>query len=283
VQPILSQEKEMERLTNFSRLSLNQITTNGWNVREAVEGCVRADIHWIGLWRDKVQDYGLANTRRLIAEAGLQVSSLCRGGWFPAGTKAERLARIDDNRRAIEEAAELGTTVLVLVCGPAPDRDIAAGRAMVEDALALLLPTAQAAGVTLGIEPLHPMFAADRSVIVTMAEANRLIDSFCSAFLGVVVDAYHVWWDPDIFTQIARAAGHILGFHISDWPVPLPDILLGRAMMGDGLIDLQPLRSAVELTGYHGPIEVEIFNRAIWDTPGEEVLDLMKQRYLAWA
>ena len=271
----------MDAFTDFSRLSLNQITTNDWNLRQAVEGCVRAGIPWLGLWRDKVQEYGLAASRRIIDDAGLRVSSLCRGGWFPAATREEREARIDDNRRAIEEAAELGTDVLVLVCGPAPDRDILAGRAMVEDAIAQLLPDAQAAGVKLGIEPLHPMFAADRSVIVSMAEANNLIQQFKSDALGVVVDAYHVWWDADVFTQIARARGHILGFHISDWPVPLPDTLLGRAMMGDGMIDLHPLRLAVEATGYNGPIEVEIFNRAIWNTPGDEVLSLMQQRYLA--
>ena len=272
----------METLTDFARLSLNQITTNGWNMREAVEGSARAGIPWIGLWREKVQEYGLANSKRLVEEAGLRVSSLCRGGWFPAANKTERQARIDDNRRAIAEAAELSTDVLVLVCGPAPDRDIVAGRKMVEEAIAELLPEARAAGVRLGVEPLHPMFAADRSVIVTLAEANRLVEYFKSDALGVVVDAYHVWWDADIFAQIARAQGHILGFHVSDWPVPLPDTLLGRAMMGDGMINLRPLRAAVEAAGYHGPIEVEIFNRAIWDTPGDEVLNLMKQRYLEW-
>jgi sugar phosphate isomerase/epimerase len=272
----------MEALADFSRLSLNQITTNSWNVREAVEGCTRAGIPWIGLWREKVHEYGLAACRRLVADAGLQVSSLCRGGWFPATSKIERQARIDDNRRAIKEAAELGTDVLVLVCGPAPDRNIIAGRAMVAEAIAQLLPDAQAAGVKLGIEPLHPMFAADRSVIVTLAEANRLVETLQSDALGVIVDAYHVWWDSDIFAQIKRASGHILGFHVSDWPVPLPDTLLGRAMMGDGRIDLPPLRAAVEATGYRGPIEVEIFNRIIWDSVGDEVLLLMKERYLAF-
>lgn len=272
----------MEALTDYARLSLNQITTNSWNMREAVEGCARAGIPWIGLWREKVQEYGLAESRRLVTEAGLRVSSLCRGGWFPAASKAERQARIDDNRRAIAEAAELGTDVLVLVCGPAPDRDIMAGRAMVEEAIAELLPEAQAAGVKLGIEPLHPMFAADRSVITALAEANRLVEYFKSDVLGVVVDVYHVWWDADVFAQIARARGHILGFHVSDWPVPLPDMLLGRAMMGDGMINLRPLRAAVEAAGYNGPIEVEIFNRVIWDTPGDEALRLMKQRYLEW-
>jgi|SRR5579885_1444599 sugar phosphate isomerase/epimerase len=271
----------MEALTDFSRLSLNQITTNSWGMREAVEGCARAGIPWIGLWREKVQEYGLANSRRLVEDAGLRISSLCRGGWFPAASKQERQARIDENRRAIAEAAELGTDVLVLVCGPAPDRDIRAGRLMIEEAIGQILPDARSAGVKLGIEPLHPMFAADRSAIVTLSEANRLVEFFKSDSLGVVVDVYHIWWDPDVFAQIARAAGHILGFHVSDWPVPLPDTLLGRAMMGDGMIDLRPLRASVEATGYRGPIEVEIFNRVIWDAPGDEVLALMKQRYLS--
>ncbi|HEY5005707.1 MAG TPA: sugar phosphate isomerase/epimerase family protein [Ktedonobacteraceae bacterium] len=271
----------MEAFQDISRLSLNQITTNSWNVREAVEGCVRAGIPSIGLWRDKVSAYGLSNSKRVVAEAGLTVSSLCRGGWFPASTRAERQARIDDNRRAIEEAAELGTSTLVLVCGPAPDRDIAAARLMVEEAISILLPDAIACGVKLGIEPLHPMFAGDRSVIVTLAEANRLVEHFQSAVLGVVIDVYHVWWDPDIIPQIQKAAGHILGFHVSDWPIPLPDTLMGRGMMGDGIIDLRHLRSQVDAAGYTGPIEVEIFNRTIWDSPGDEVLSRMIERYLA--
>ena len=269
----------MEDLTDFSRLSLNQMTTNNWSLQEAIEGCVRADIPFIGPWREKVREYGLPESKRLLASSGLRVSSLCRGGWFPAASREKREARIEDNRRAIAEAAELGTRVLVLVCGPAPDNDIAGGRLMVEEALARLLPEAEAAGVALGIEPLHPMFAADRSVIVTLAEANTLVEKFHSDALGVVIDAYHVWWDPQVLPQIARAGGHILGYHVSDWPVPLPDPLLGRAMMGDGRINLRLLRSAVEDAGYTGPIEVEIFNRRIWDTPGAEVLELMKQRY----
>jgi sugar phosphate isomerase/epimerase len=272
----------MEASPDLSRLSLNQITTNSWNVREAVEGCVRAGIPSIGLWRDKVHAYGIAASKRIIQDAGLSVSSLCRGGWFPASTQAERQARIDDNRRAIEEAAELGTQTLVLVCGPAPDRDIAAARSMVKEAISILIPDALASGIKLGIEPLHPMFAGDRSVIVTLEEANRLVEHFHSEAVGVVIDAYHVWWDPDISTQIQRAAGHILGFHVSDWPIPLPDVLMGRGMMGDGIIDLRYLRTQVDAAGYTGPIEVEIFNRSIWDAPGHEILSLMTQRYLEY-
>ena len=270
----------MNSFTDSARLSLNQITTQHWSVREAVDGCVRAGIPFIGLWREKVAETGLCESACIVRESGLRVSSLCRGGWFPAATAAERQARLDDNRRAIEEAATLGTDVLVLVCGPAVDRDIAAARAYVEEAIGQLLPYAAEHGVKLGIEPLHPMYAAERSVIVTLAEANRLARRLNSRHIGVVIDVYHVWWDPEISLQIAEAAGHILGFHVCDWLVPTPDLLMGRGMMGDGVIDLRGLRSAVDAAGYTGPIEVEIFNRTIWDTPGDQTLALMVRRYL---
>jgi sugar phosphate isomerase/epimerase len=153
---------------------------------------------------------------------------------------------------------------------------------MVREGIATLLPCAQERGVRLGIEPLNPIFAGDRSVIVTLAEANALVEAFASPLLGVVADAYHIWWDPDLYAQIERAAGHIVGFHVNDWIVPLPDPLLGRGMMGDGMIELRRIRAAVDATGYAGPIEVEIFNQAIWDMPGDEVLARMCERYLAY-
>jgi sugar phosphate isomerase/epimerase len=270
------------KMQDLARLSLNQATTQYWNVREAAEGCLRAGIPALGLWRHKVAETGLHESVRIMRDTGLHVSSLCRGGWFPAASLAERQSRIDDNRRAIEEAAELGADVLVLVCGPAPDNDITAARAMVEDAIAQLLPYAAEHRVRLAIEPLHPMFAADRSVIVTLAEANRLIEHFNSKTLGVIVDVYHVWWDPDVYTQITCAAGHILGFHVNDWLSPPPDHVNGRGMMGDGVIELRRLRSAVEATGYEGYIEVEIFNQTLWELPGDELLALMCQRYLEY-
>ncbi|GCE08415.1 sugar phosphate isomerase/epimerase family protein [Dictyobacter aurantiacus] len=271
---------QQHELRDLTRLSLNQATIDQWDARAAIEGCQRAGIPWIGLWRDKVARTGLSETARLVRETGIQVSSLCRGGWFPAATATERQTRIDDNKRAIEEAAELQTKVLVLVCGPAPDRDIQAAREMVEDALTQILPFAHQHGISLGIEPLHPMYAADRSVITSLAEANQIVEKFNDAHLGVVIDTFHVWWDVSVYEQIARASGHILGFHISDWLVPLPDVLLGRGMMGDGVIELRKLRQAVDAAGYQGPIEVEIFNRAIWNLPGDDVLDIMKRRYL---
>ena len=245
----------MQPLSDLARLSLNQATTQRWSLREAVDGCVRAGIPWIGPWRDKVAQAGGAHaSARLIREAGLRVSSLCRGGFFPAATAAEREARIDDNRRAIDEAAELGTDVLVLVCGPAPDRDIDGARQMVEDGIGTLVPYAAERGVRLAIEPLHPMYAGDRSVIVTLAQATAIVERLASPQVGVAVDVYHVWWDPDVYAQIRGAAGRILGFHVSDWLAPPPDHLLGRGLMGDGVIELRRLRAAVEAAGYTGPM-----------------------------
>ena len=264
----------------LSRLSLNQITTQRWSLREAVEGCARAGIPSIGVWRDKLAEAGLYQAVRLVRDAGLHVSSVCRGGMFPAASAAERQVRIDDNRRAVDEAAALGADVLLLVCGPAPDKDIGAARQMVREGIAALLPYAKERGVKLGVEPLHPMFAAERSVIVTLAEANALIEAFDSPFLGLLADVYHIWWDPDLDAQIARAAGRIFGFHVSDWLVPTPDLLLGRGMIGDGAIDIRRIRAMVDAAGYAGPIEVEIFNRALWDTPGDDVLARLCERFV---
>jgi sugar phosphate isomerase/epimerase len=270
----------LQKSCSLQRLSLNQITTENWNIRQAAEGCARSEILWIALWRHKVAEMGLQESKRLVRDAGLQVSSLCRGGMFPAATAEERRLRLDDNRRAVEEAAELGAEVLVLVCGPAPDRDIESARKWVAEGIEQLVPFAGEHGVKLGIEPLHPMYAAERSVIVTLAQANELARPYRPDQVGVVVDVFHVWWDPDLYNQINRLSGRILGFHVSDWIVPTPDLLMGRGMMGDGVIEIRRIRQAVEAAGYQGPIEVEIFNRAIWDTPGEEVLTMMKERYL---
>ena len=268
-------------LRDIGRISLNQATVTRWSLTEAVEGCARHGFQWIAPWRDKVADLGLEPSARLIRDAGLRVSSLCRGGFFPAATAAGREQRLDDNRRAVDEAAALGAEVLVLVCGPPSGRDLGAAREQVRDGIAMLAPYAAQAGVKLGIEPLHPMFAGDRSVVVTLAQANELAELFPPAQVGVIVDSYHVWWDPELVAQVGRAAGRIFGLHVSDWLVPPPDVLLGRGLPGDGMIDFRGLRAAVEGTGYDGPIEVEIFNQAIWDTPGDELLATIAERCLA--
>lgn len=263
----------------LARLSLNQITTDKSDLRKTVGACSLAGIEWIGAWRDKINP-DPARSAQLIKDAGLRVSSLCRGGFFPAATAAERRARIEDNLRAIDEAAALGTDVLVLVVGAAPDRDIAAARKMVADGIAEIAPYARERGVRLGIEPLHPAFAADRSVVVTLEQANDLASMFSADHIGVIVDVYHVWWDPNVYAEIARAGSRILGFHVSDWIAPMSNILLGRGLMGKGVIEIQRLRCAVEAAGYSGPIEVEIFNEELWNTPLDEAISRVKECYL---
>lgn len=260
-------------------LSLNQITTERWNVREAVEGCSRAGLSWIGLWRHKVDETGLAESVRLVRDTGLGVSGICRGGMFPAGTKSVRMQRIDDNRRAIDEAAEFGADVLVLVCGPAENCSLDDARLMVEEGIAALVPYAAERNVKLGIEPLHPVFAADRSVVVSLEQANDIVGMIGRPEVGVVIDVYHVWWDPALYNEIKRAAGHIFGFHVNDWLAPVENALMSRGMMGDGCIELERIRRAVQATGYDGPVEVEILNRDIWDMPYDELLAQMKQRF----
>jgi sugar phosphate isomerase/epimerase len=208
----------------------------------------------------------------MIREAGLRVSSLCRGGFFPAADAPGRRAADEDNRRAVEEAATLGTDVLVLVCGPPIGRDVEAARAQILGGIERLVPHAEEHGVRLAIEPLHPMMISERSAIVTLGEANDLAERFDDTRVGVVVDAYHVWWDPRLYEEIARAGRRILGYHVADWLVPTTDRLQGRGMMGTGVIDLKRIRAAVEEAGYDGPIEVEVINRDAWDRPGDDIV-----------
>jgi sugar phosphate isomerase/epimerase len=259
---------------DLSRLSLNLITVDGWSLDEALDGCARAGIQTVGVWRAQLEN-GAAPR---VAASSIGVSGLCRGGFFPAASARERAARIDDNRRAIEEAAELGTDVLVMVCGPSPDRDLAAARRMVAEGIDAVLPHALDHGVTLGVEPLHPMMIGERSVIVTLREAVDLARAFGHG-VGVVVDAYHVFWDPSVEAELDRATGLIVGFHVSDWLVPTTSTIAGRGLMGDGIIDLRRLRLAVERAGYTGPIEVEIINPELSSLDRDELVRLVCERF----
>lgn len=267
----------------LARLSLNQRTTQRWSVAEAVDGCVRAGIPAIGLWREPVAEIGVPAAARLVADAGLRVSSLCRGGFLTAADEAGRIEALADNRRAIDEAAALDAACLVLVVGGLPpgSRDLAGARRRVADALAELAPYAAERGVRLALEPLHPMYCADRAVLSTLGQALDLAEAFPVERVGVVVDTFHVWWDPDVWRQIARAGTRIASFQVCDFLTPLPaDVLLGRGMMGDGHIDFPPLRRAVEAAGYTGDVEVEIFNAEVWATDPDRVLATMTARYV---
>lgn len=268
-------------MTGMARLSLNQMTTRGWSVADAVAGCVRAGIEAIGLWREPVARTGLSATARLVADAGLRVSSLCRGGFLTAIDPAERARALADNRRAVDEAATLGTDTLVLVVGGLPDgsRDLAGARQRVADAVAELAPYGAERGVRLALEPLHPMYCADRAVLSTLGQALDMAERFPAEQVGVVVDTFHVWWDPDLPSRIARAGDRIASYQLSDWVTPLAsDVLLARGMPGDGHIDFGPITDAVLGAGYRGDIEVEIFNQRIWDTDPDDVVATMVDR-----
>ena len=270
------------RMQTISRLSINQYTLKNWTTPQLLEGCAAEKIPFVALWRDKIAEAGLNETLKLLDGSGIKISSLCRGGFFPAETIDLQTRNLEENYRAVDEAAAIGAEVLVLVCGGIVNHDLDRSRKMVAEGIARLLPHATQAGVKLGIEPLHPMFAADRSVIVSLSQANEIIESLKSPDLGVVIDVYHVWWDPAVYSEIARGSGHIVGFHVNDWIVPVPDMLHGRGMMGDGVIEIQRLREAVNSAGYTGPIEVEIFNQHLWRKSGKELLQLVKDRFLSY-
>jgi sugar phosphate isomerase/epimerase len=260
----------------LSQLSLNQATAKRLTIPEAVDLCARHGLGGIGLWRDRIAETGVDEAGTIVRDAGLVVTSVCRGGFFTSGNFVDA---IEENRAAIRETAGVGARELVLVCGglPAGSRDVNAARERVADGITELAPYAADHGVRLAIEPMHPVFASDRSVINTLAQALDLAERFPADQVGVVVDTYHVWWDPDIERQIARAGERIAAYQISDWVVPLPDLpdtgnLLGRVQVGDGCIDFASLTQAVGAAGYRGYVEVEIFNTDVWAAPGERMM-----------
>jgi sugar phosphate isomerase/epimerase len=268
-------------------LSLNWATVREqWDLGHAIAGCARHGIPGIAPWREPLQAMGVGAAARLIRDHGLAVSGLCRAGMFPAADAAGRQAAIDDNRRAIDETAALGAACLIVLAGGMPpgSRDFALARRQARDGIAAVLPHARAAGVPLALEPLHPMYAADRCCISTLGQANDLcaeLDPDGDGGIGVAIDVYHVFWDPDLEREIARAgaAGRILAFHVCDWLVPTRDLLLDRGMMGDGVIDIPGIRAAVEAAGYAGMIEVEIFSRDWWRRDPDDVLRIIAERY----
>jgi sugar phosphate isomerase/epimerase len=259
------------------RLSLNQATIKYADLATALRVTADAGVQGIGLWREPVAEVGLDTAVRMVADSGLRVSSLCRGGFFTSPEGPVRRAAIDDNRRAIAETAALGAPTLVLVAGGLPEdsRDLVGSRDRVRDAIGELADDARAAGVTLAIEPLHPMYASDRAVISTLGQALDIAEQFGSDAVGVVVDTFHVWWDPALAGQVTRAGagGYIASYQVCDWATPLPrDVLLARHYPGDGVIDFAAITQLVRTAGYVGDVEVEIFNQAIWDTPAAEVV-----------
>ena len=272
----------MIRPPDSARLALNTATVREqWSLRETIGGCARAGIRGIAPWRDKLAECGITQAARMLRDSGLTVTGLCRGGMFPAADARGRQRALDENRRAVDEACAIGARCLVLVVGGlAPgSKDIAGARSQVRDGIASLLAHARGASMPLAIEPLHPMYAADRACVNSMAHANDLCDELGPG-LGIAVDVYHVWWDRTLEAEIQRAGGsRLLAFHICDWLVPTRDLLNDRGMMGDGVIDIRRIRGWVEAAGYDGYCEVEIFSRDWWARPGNEVLRICAERF----
>ncbi|WP_104116756.1 sugar phosphate isomerase/epimerase [Arthrobacter sp. B1805] len=285
-------------MTDFSRLSINTATTKNISLADAVRLYSDAGLEHIGVWRDRVEEAGLDKAARLISDAGLTVSSLCRGGFLTAADTAGQREALDDNTRAIEQAATLGTRELIMVVGGLPaagaliggsagtdargGKDVVGARARIADRLAELVPVAAEHDVRLVLEALHPMYAADRALLSTLGQALDLAAPFAKENVGVVVDTFHVWWDPQLESQIRRAGeeGRLASYQVCDWNLPIAsDALLSRGYMGDGYIDFGSIGTWVADAGYTGPVEVEIFNREIWDAPPAEVVEIVKTRY----
>jgi len=274
-------------------LSINTATLREqWTLPQIIDGCVRHGIGGISPWRDQVASAGLDDIARRIRDSGLRVSGYCRGGMFPALDAAGLRAAMDDNRRAVDEALAIGARCLVLVVGGLPkdasgnpaSRDLRGARAMVRDGIAGLLDYTRSAGMPLAIEPLHPMYAADRACVNTLRQALDLCEALAendTESLGVAVDVYHVWWDPALEAQVARAGRmrRLFAYHICDWLVPTTDLLNDRGMMGDGVIDLRCIRSWMEAAGYDGQHEVEIFSHRWWRADPDVVLATCKARH----
>ncbi|MEU5279536.1 sugar phosphate isomerase/epimerase family protein [Streptomyces asoensis] len=270
---------------DLTRFSINQMTVKQLSMPELVAACGDLGVTNVGLWREPVQAFGVEETAKLVRDAGLTVTTLCRGGFLTALGPDERAAALADNRRAVDEAAALGTEVLVLVSGglPAGSKDLHGARERIADALTVLGPYAEEHGVKLAIEPLHPMYAADRCVVSTLTQALDLAERFPAHQVGVTVDTYHIWWDDRAPAQIARAGagGRIHTFQLADWTTPLPEgVLNGRGQIGDGAIDMREWLGHVTRAGYTGAVEVELFNDGLWARDGREVLAETAERFV---
>jgi len=272
----------LQALKDLSRLCVHTITTKPWDIETAVERYAKAGVKGITVWRDALAGRSIHTTGNLIRQHGLEIVSLCRGGFFPHTTAAGRQQAIKDNLLAIEEAAALGAPLIVLVCGADPAQSLEASRQQTYEGIAAILPQAQAAGVKLAIEPMHPVYADSRSAINTLAQANNMAIAFGSPWVGVAVDVYHLWWDPALQFEIERCAmnGHLLAFHVCDWRVPTRHLLLDRGLMGEGCIPIREIRQWVEAAGFNGFHEVEIFSEEYWAQDQQAFLHQLIQAYI---
>jgi sugar phosphate isomerase/epimerase len=271
-----------KELEDLSRLCVHTITTKPWPIEKAAEEFSASGIGGITVWRNALTGRNIASTGKMLRELDLEVVSLCRGGFFPATDHKGRQAAIDDNLKAIDEAAALGAPLVVLVCGAVPGQSLFESRKQIQDGIAACLPHAEAAGVKLAIEPLHPMYADDRSAINTLQQANDMAKAINSPWVGVAVDVYHLWWDPQLENEIKRCgkSGNLLAFHICDWKTPTLDLLNDRGLMGEGCINIKQIRGWVEEAGFNGFNEVEVFSNIYWQQDQKQFLEKIVDGYL---
>lgn len=266
-----------------SRLCIHTITTKPWPLAKALEQYERAGVQGVSVWQNAVEDTGLQRTAQLLQNSSLQVVSYVRGGFFPALDDIGRKQAISNNKKLLDEAAVIGAPLLVLVCGAEPGLSLEESRSQIQAGIEAILPHAQSLNIKLGIEPLHPMYADTRSAINTLAQANDLAEAINDRYLGIVVDVYHLWWDPALQSEIARCGAneHLFAYHICDWRVPTTDMLNDRGLMGEGCIPLNEIGEWVKAAGFQGFQEVEIFSDRYWSMEQELFLKEIVEAYLA--
>ena len=269
-------------IKDFSKLCVHTLTTKPWGIEACVKNYSEAGIHGISIWRNVLENKNLKEVKTLLYDHGMSVVSLCRGGFFPSIDVSKREEAIHDNLLAIEQAAAIGAPSIVLVCGADGRQSLEKSRGQIAEGIMRILPAAQSAGVKLSIEPLHPMYAGDRSAVNTIKQANDMAEMINSNSVGVAVDVYHLWWDDTLQSEIKRCAdhNHLFAFHVCDWNVPTVDFLNDRGLMGDGCINIQEIRGWVEDAGFDGFNEVEIFSDKYWATDQKLYLEKIKQAYL---
>jgi len=272
----------INKIEDLSKLCVHTLTTRPWNLEECVKNYAAAGIHGITIWRNVLENKNLADAKKLLDDYQMEVVSLARGGFFPSTNREKREAAIADNLFAIEQAAAVGAPSIVLVCGADGGQSLEKSREQIAEGIVKILPAAREAGVKLSIEPLHPMYAGDRSAINTLAQANQMTEEINNDFVGVAVDVYHLWWDNTLETEIKRcgASNKLFAFHVCDWNVPTIDFLNDRGLMGDGCIPVKQIRGWVEEAGFSGYNEVEIFSDKYWATDQKMYLEKIKNAYL---
>ena len=269
-------------LKDLSQLCIHTITTKPWDIETAAKNFSREGVTGITVWRDALTGRNIRHTASMLRDENLEIVSLCRGGFFPHTDRAERMLAIDDNKKAIDEAAELGAPLIVLVCGASPRQPLEESRKQIADGIASIISYAAAANIKLAIEPLHPMYADNRSAINTLGQANDMAEQLNSTVVGVAIDVYHLWWDPALQSEIRRCGdnNHIFAFHICDWKTPTTDLLFDRGLMGEGCINIKEIRGWVEAAGFDGFHEVEIFSKKYWEEDQANFLENIKAAYL---